>query len=437
MGEAAKRPGQKRHEWKTGYRRIGQNAAALLAGLLLALPGAGALQGAAVCYAQEGGETAAEADGDAQELKLYAQSAVLMDADTGRVLYGKEADVRRPMASTTKIMTCILALEEGNEEDWVSVSSYAASMPDVQLNIREGEEYRLGDLLYSLMLESHNDTAVAVAEHIGGSVEGFAAMMNQKARDIGCTDTCFVTPNGLDGTRKEDGEIHSTTAADLARIMRYCVELSPKREAFLSITRTASRTIQDKEGKRSFYLANHNALLNMMPEALSGKTGFTGGAGYCYISALKKDGRRFIVALLGCGWPPHKTYKWEDMKKLCRYAFETYDYYEVFDRDKTFPPLLVVDGRQETAPLSLNLREEQETLKLLLKEGEQPDIRYEYAKEKKAPVEAGSVVGSASYYMDGERIASFPIYVTESVEAADYLWHLGQIAGRFFLLRRE
>ena len=185
MGEAAKRPGQKRHEWKTGYRRIGQNAAALLAGLLLALPGAGSLQGAAVCYAQEGGETAAEAAGDAQELKLYAQSAVLMDADTGRVLYGKEADVRRPMASTTKIMTCILALEEGNEEDWVSVSSYAASMPDVQLNIREGEEYRLGDLLYSLMLESHNDTAVAVAEHIGGSVEGFAAMMRSEERRVG------------------------------------------------------------------------------------------------------------------------------------------------------------------------------------------------------------------------------------------------------------
>ena len=448
MGEAAKRPGQKRYEWKTKYKRIGQSAAALLAGLLLAMPGAGAPRAAAVCFAGEIAGTAEEAAGDApeseeaaagdgQELKLYAQSAVLMDADTGRVLYGKEEDVKRPMASTTKIMTCILALEEGNGEDWVSVSSYAASMPDVQLNIREGEEYRLTDLLYSLMLESHNDAAVAVAEHIGESVEGFAAMMNQKARDIGCTDTCFVTPNGLDGTRKEDGAVHSTTAADLARIMRYCVELSPEREAFLAITRTASRTIQDKEGKRSFYLANHNALLNMMPEALSGKTGFTGGAGYCYISALKKDNKRFIVALLGCGWPPHKTYKWEDMRKISRYAFETYDYYEVFDNGKTFPPLRVIDGRQETAPLSLNLDREQETLELLLKEGEQPDIRYEYAKEKKAPVEAGSVVGSASYYMDKERIASFPIYVTESVEKADYLWLLRQVAGRLFLLRRE
>ena len=114
-------------------------------------------------------------------------------------------------------------------------------------------------------------------------------MMNQKARDIGCTDTCFVTPNGLDGTRKADGEPHSTTAADLARIMRYCVEQSPKSREFLEITRTASRTITDESGKRSFYLGNHNALLSMMPEALSGKTGFTGNAGYCYVAALKKD----------------------------------------------------------------------------------------------------------------------------------------------------
>lgn len=120
---------------------------------------------------------------------LHAQSAVLMDAETGRILYEKDGETRRPMASTTKIMTCILALEEGNPEDLVEVSACAASMPDVQLGIREGEKYYLKDLLYSLMLESHNDSAEAVAEHIGGSAEGFADLMNQKARDIGCEDT--------------------------------------------------------------------------------------------------------------------------------------------------------------------------------------------------------------------------------------------------------
>ena len=104
------------------------------------------------------------------------------------------------MASTTKIMTLIVTLENANLEDTVEVSSYAASMPDVQLNIREGEQYRLKDLTYSLMLESHNDSAVAIAEHVGGSVEKFASMMNKKAREIGCKDTYFITPNGLDAT---------------------------------------------------------------------------------------------------------------------------------------------------------------------------------------------------------------------------------------------
>lgn len=283
--------------------RIRKITAAVILGLLLVTVGA-ETDTAVFCLAAENGSDTAEQaetvtkaglepapDTEGEKIagpKLCAQSAVLMDASTGRILYGKEETIKRPMASTTKIMTCILALEQGNPEDMVEISSYAASMPDVQLNIRAGEKYRLQDLLYSLMLESHNDSAVAVAEHIGGTVEGFAEMMNQKARDIGCTDTCFVTPNGLDGTRKADGEPHSTTAADLARIMRYCVEQSPKSREFLEITRTASRTITDESGKRSFYLGNHNALLSMMPEALSGKTGFTGNAGYCYVAALKR-----------------------------------------------------------------------------------------------------------------------------------------------------
>ena len=143
-----------------------------------------------------------------------------VDADSGRILAGKDADTAYPMASTTKILTCILALEQGNPDDWVEVSEKAASMPDVQLNMRAGERYRLSDLLYSLMLESHNDSAVAVAEHIGGSVEEFAEKMNRKAREIGCKNVCFVTPNGLD-VADADGNEHSASAADMIWIMRY------------------------------------------------------------------------------------------------------------------------------------------------------------------------------------------------------------------------
>lgn len=374
-----------------------------------------------------------EGEDAVEQLKLYAQSAVLMDADSGRILYAKDEKTMRPMASTTKIMTCILALEQGNLDDLVEISSYAASMPDVQLNVKAGEKYRLEDLLYSLMLESHNDTAVAIAEHIGGTVEQFAEMMNQKARDIGCKDTCFVTPNGLDGVRKSDGTPHSTTAEDLARIMCYCINKSPKKEEFLIITRSPSRTITDILGKRSFYLGNHNAFLTMSPEALSGKTGFTGTAGYCYIGAVKKDGRTFVVSLLGSGWPPHKTYKWEDMKKLSSYGLKNYDYYEIFEKNKTFPSLKIIDGKKEEVPLSLCLDEEEQTLKVLLKKGETPEIRYEYPKEKKAPVEAGMAVGTVSYYIDEALIACYPIYAAESVGRIDLRWCLEGCLEQFLI----
>ena len=141
---------------------------------------------------------------------LYARSAVLADGTTGRVLWGKNENEPMAMASTTKIMTCLVALENSAPDEQVSISEYAASMPDVQLDAVAGDTFRMEDLLYSLMLESHNDTAVAIAEHIGGSVEEFAQMMNQRAEEMGCMQTNFVTPNGL------DSQGHYTTAAELA-----------------------------------------------------------------------------------------------------------------------------------------------------------------------------------------------------------------------------
>ena len=131
-----------------------------------------------------------------------------MDAETGRILYEKDGETRRPMASTTKIMTCILALELGSGKQICTASANAVAQPQVKLGMREAEQFYLQDLLYSLMLKSHNDTAVAIAEHIGGSVKKFAAReMNQKAKELGCTDTHFVTPNGSTVRMKEEGII--------------------------------------------------------------------------------------------------------------------------------------------------------------------------------------------------------------------------------------
>ncbi len=239
----------KKHDRGGGVKRVWRHGGwmgFLLAALLMVFPAAVAAKEAAVPYADTKEDEKGEGEKKDAQLQLYAQAAVLMDADSGRVLYGKNEDEALPMASTTKIMTCILALEYGNPDDIVEVSAYAASMPKVKLYMQEGEKYRLEDLLYSLMLESHNDSAVAVAEAVGGSVEEFAAMMNQKARDIGCYDTFFITPNGLDAVINETGQMHSTTAEDLARIMAYCITDSPAKDQFLAITQTREYVFCDE-----------------------------------------------------------------------------------------------------------------------------------------------------------------------------------------------
>ncbi len=348
---------------------------------------------------------------------LYARSAVLMDADTGRILYEKNGEEVLPMASTTKIMTLLVTLENADLEGTVTVSSYAASMPDVQLNIREGERYRLKDLCYSMMLESHNDAAAAIAEHVGGSVEGFASMMNQKARDLGCYHTYFITPNGLDAEDEHGG--HSTTAEDLARIMRFCMQ----NDTFLSITREPSWNFTDLDGTRSFTVNNKNAFLNMMEGALTGKTGFTNDAGYCYVGALEREGKRLIVALLACGWPGNRTWKWSDTQTLMNYGLDTYHHETVGEEMIRMEPAAVQDGRKE----SVELRADIGTVQMLLKEDDLFQIETDRPSELQAPVEAGEIVGTVAYYLNNEIVDIFPVYAAETVQKIDYWWCLNRI----------
>lgn len=370
-------------------------------------------------------------------LELYAQSAVLLDADSGRVLYSKNGEEILPMASTTKILTCILALEKGNLEDKVLVSSRAAGMPKVKLYVREGETYQLKDLLYSLMLESHNDSAVAIAEHIGGSVEGFAGLMNEKAREIGCESSCFLTPNGLDAVKADTGEFHSTTASDLARIMAYCIGKSKKSEEFLQITQTQDYAFTNSAG-RSFSCHNHNALLGMMDGALSGKTGFTNQAGYCYVGAAKKDERTFVVALLACGWPSHKTYKWADCKTLFHYGFENFQYRDVFEKPE-LKPIPVEEGIAEEkdpfhqAYVRVQMKEEVSELPLLLKESDKVEVRCLLPRSLIAPVKKGKEIGTIVYTLNTEPVKVYPIVTAESVEKQDIAWVVKFIFDRFFL----
>ncbi len=365
------------------------------------------------------------------------------------------------MASTTKIMTCILALEQADPEDYVSVSSYAAGMPKVHLGARKGQVFLLKDLLYSLMLESHNDSAAIIAEHIGNMLAGggkrsvdnteeeskeavlrFAALMNNKAEEIGCEDTFFVTPNGLDAILTlTDGEgntverQHSTTAADLAKIMRYCVTQSPEKEAFLEITRTPSYTFTDymldeknqwRQGGNSYSCVNHNAFLNMMEGALSGKTGFTSKAGYCYVGALSRDGKTFAIALLACGWPNNKSWKWHDASLLYEYGLSHYEKQDIY-QPQQLPQLSVTEGVEESVSLFL-AREE---LTLLLSPEDAIRTHLELPESLQAPVEAGTTVGWQSYYVNDILYAQLPITTRSAVDIITYRYCLEQILKEF------
>lgn len=373
--------------------------------------------------------------GSAAEIKpseLYARSAVLMDAGSGRILFAKNGQEEMPMASTTKIMTCILVLEEGDLTETVTVSEEAASQPEVKLGMKSGQRFRLKDLLYSLMLESHNDSAVAVAEHIAGSVQGFADMMNRKAEEIGCDATYFITPNGLDA--EDEKGVHHTTAEDLARIMKYCITDSPERDGFLEITRTESYTFSDCDGNGNYTCNNHNTFLKMMEGALTGKTGFTADAGYCYVGALQRDGRTFIVSLLACGWPNNKGYKWSDTKKLMTYGIENYFYREI---SPALPQNTVKvengynGGFPGKEPAEAGLRTGGGAQKLLMKQSEEVEEELRLPEKIQAPVKEGDRLGELIHTMDGRILAVYPVFASESVGKRSFPVCLSYIADQF------
>lgn len=353
------------------------------------------------------------------ELKqLYALSACLMDADNGRVLFEKNGSKKMPMASTTKIMTCIVTLENADLEDIVTISSNASRQPDVQLNAREGEQFKLKDLLYSLMLESHNDVAVAIAEHVGGSVEGFATMMNRKAKELKCDNTNLVTPNGL------DADNHYTTAVELSRIASYAIE----NKKFVEITNTPSWSFSTIKGDRSYTVNNKDAFLHQMTGAIGVKTGFTGKAGYCFVGALKQDGKTFISVVLACGWPPNKSYKWSDTKKLMNYGVENFDYATIFEGNHNFRVISVRDGIE--AEIGTYTEGE---LRLLLKEEEQVEYQVKMPDVIEAPVYEDSTIGYISVLVNGEEYENYPIKVTKTVLKIDYPYWFDKILNRFLL----
>ena len=335
---------------------------------------------------------------------LSARYACLMDADSGRILYAKDSEEKVPMASTTKIMTLLLALESRRLEETVTASAYAASMPKVHLGMVKGYQYRLKDLLYSLMLESHNDTAVAIAEHLAGSVEAFAAQMNQKAAELGLESTHFITPNGLDA----DG--HFSTAADLCHLAACAI----KNPDFLDVIQTKTYTFSTVDGKHQYSVSNKDAFLSYYEGALGVKTGFTSKAGYCFVGAAKREGRTFTSCVLACGWPPNKSYKWTDTRKLMDYGFENYEL-------STFP---LQNLSKITIPVK-NGKKDQITCRqpeprtVLISPFDSMKITYELPGLLCAPLRKDAPVGTVSYYINDKLYCTDKIFLTESIEKSD------------------
>jgi serine-type D-Ala-D-Ala carboxypeptidase (penicillin-binding protein 5/6) len=237
---------------------------------------------------------------------VSANNAVLMEFESGRVLYNKQAHEKRSIASITKIMTAIVAIEYGNLDDIVTVSERATRAEGSSIYLKPGDKVKLEDLIYGLMLRSGNDSAVAIAEHVGGSVEGFAQLMNEKAQWIGMENSQFMNPHGL------EAEGHYSTAYDMALLMRYAMH----NETFAKI----SGTVSHKAETENYPWRNKNKLLTKYYKyCIGGKTGFTRKAGRTLVTSAKKDDMKLIVVTLNA------SNDWKDHTNLFEWGFQSYD----------------------------------------------------------------------------------------------------------------
>lgn len=265
--------------------------------------------------------------------EITAQAAVLADLDSGQVLYEQNPDERRPIASLTKIMTALLVLERTDPQDVVTVSAGAAGDGRTagisELGLQAGEQIRVDDLLAALMLQSANDAAVALAEHVSGDVEAFVAGMNARAAKLGLTNTWFSSPNGLD-------DRGYSTASDLVAITRAAY----RRPGFASLVATRSREIPAPEGDPPRIVQNRNALLWLYPGAVGVKTGFTTQAGYCVVATAERDGLRLISVVLGA---PREAFS--DAATLLDHGFRAFERREVIAEGEPLGEV-EIDGRR-------------------------------------------------------------------------------------------
>lgn len=343
------------------------------------------------------------------DVKLSAKSAVVMDVKTGRVLYSKNPDQKLPMASTTKIMTVLVAIESGRLNEKVTVSKKAAHTEGSSIYLKEGERITVEELLYAIMLRSGNDAATAVAEHIGGSTEGFAKLMNEKAKEIGALNTNFANPHGLDDPN------HYTTAYDLALITSYALR-NPK---FAEIVSTKHKTISgppDVEWNRA--MMNKNKMLWQYQGGDGVKTGFTKKSGRCLVSSATRDKWQLCSVVLNCG--P----MWQESSALLDYCFNNYSQQKVVDGSDIYQNLKVIDGQKDLVgikpvkDLYLPLSKEELNKVVLV-----PSLKF----NNRAPINKGTIAGEIRVYVGDKQIGALDLEYTESVRSQNPLYYMHRI----------
>jgi len=327
---------------------------------------------------------------------VSAGAAVVMDWQTGEVLYEKDAFRRRDPASTTKVLTALIALERGDLNAPVKVSRRAAYTPGSSMYIKPGEVYSLHDLLYGLLLRSGNDAATAIAEHIAGSVEEFAKLMNARAKEIGALNSHFVNPHGL--TEPD----HYTTAYDLALITREAL----KNPIFAEIVSMPQATLTYENLHRDVVLHNTNRLLHMLPGADGVKTGTTAAAGNCLIASATRDEHKLIAVVL------HAGDRWSDSARLLEWGFANFRMTYLGRKGEVLLRAPVRSGMPGQVPLALG----SDLFVLHAKgDGPTPHLEVEYTPRLQAPIRKGEVLGKAIAKHGGETKGEALLYAAADV----------------------
>ena len=335
----------------------------------------------------------------AEEVGTSASACVIIDEASGRVLLSHNAETPLPMASTTKVMTALLALERGNLSDPVTCSRNAFGVPGTSIYLSEGETLTLEEMLYGLMLASGNDAATAIAEHIGGTVDDFCRMMTARAAELGCENTVFLTPHGL------PREGHYTTAHDLALIAREAMT----HETFRQIVSTQRAKIPWEGRDYSRVLNNKNKLLSTYEGATGIKTGYTKKAGRCLVFGAERNGMRVIGVVLNC-------YNWfDEAARLMDMAFDRYEAMTLMLRGETIRAIPVTTSEADCVSAVLEA-----DLTGVIAKGTLPTVEIDLPDALDAPIRAGEPLGEVRMVAGGQTVASAPLVAGATVLRDDF-----------------